>query len=85
MAGPVPTEAEVRADFEERKGLVDADARNEREAKRQRRLEVKNQREAVHRGDANEDGGDQAMQNPRDAWQGLEIEEYGPYFMHNCT
>ena len=34
MTGSVPTEAEVKADFEARKGLVDADAKNEREAKR---------------------------------------------------
>ena len=37
MTGSVPSEAEVKADFAVRKGLVDAEAHNEREAKRQRR------------------------------------------------
>ena len=38
MTGSVPSEAEVKADFAVRKGLVDAEAHNEREAKRQRRF-----------------------------------------------
>ena len=34
MQGSVPSEAEVKADFANRKNLVDQEAHNEREAKR---------------------------------------------------
>lgn len=66
MTGAVPSETEVKADFAVRKGLVDAEAHNEREQKRQRRHNAQNERQ-VRRGNHNDEDGDTA-ENMRDAW-----------------
>lgn len=67
MTGSVPSEAEVKADFAVRKGLVDAEAHNEREAKRQRRHHAQGERQVRRGGNHNEEEGE-TVDNQRDAW-----------------
>ena len=67
MTGSVPSEAEVKADFAVRKGLVDAEAHNEREAKRQRRHHAQGEHQVRRGGNHNEEEGE-TVDNQRDAW-----------------
>ena len=88
MKGPEPTSEEINEDFMVRKGLVDFQAHSEREAKRLKRLQAGNTHSNQHcyRGadNANFEDGD-TVENPREAWQSLEVEEYGPCYVHNFT
>ena len=84
MQGTVPSEEEVKADFAVRKSLVDAEAHNEREAKRQKRHKAQGEREVRRGGDHDAEEGE-TVENPREAWEGLDIEEYGPYFVQDYT
>ena len=87
MQGTVPSEAEVKADFANRKNLVDREAHNEREAKRAARHTAtvdRNARKTVrNEGHDQEDG--VTVDDRRTAWESLEIEEYGPYFVQDFT
>ena len=64
MQGPMPTEAEIRADFTNRKQIVDAEAHNEREAKRQQRVAAAAARK-THRGSGAGEEDEEAVENPR--------------------
>ena len=80
MQGPVPSSAEIRQNFLQRKSLVDQEAHNEREQKRQKRHQASNSRAQPHRASQNCEEGDM-VENPADAWESLEVEEYGPCFV----
>ena len=82
MQGSVPSEEEIKANFAERKNLVDMEAHNEREAKRKQRHEAANARNVRRGGEHNEEEGE-TVENPTEAWKNLEIEEYGPYFVQD--
>lgn len=85
MQGPVPSSATIYQDFTNRKSRVDDEAHTEREAKRQKRHNAQNERQVVHRsGNHNVEDGEM-VENPLEAWQGLEIAEYGPCFVQDFT
>ena len=67
MTGSVPSDEEVKADFAVRKGRVDAEAHNEREAKRQRRHDAQGAR-VVRRSAAHNEEEGETVENPREAW-----------------
>ena len=84
MQGSCPSNEEIRTDFARRKGLVDAEAHSDREQKRQQRADAKGTRTVRRSGNhAMEEG--EEPENPRDAWQNLEVTEYGPYFVQDYT
>lgn len=82
MAGSVPTSAEIVADFTRRKEAVDVEAHNEREAKRQKRGEAQAARVVRRSGNNNEEDGE-TVEKPREAWERLEVAEYGPFYMQD--
>ena len=67
MQGGVPSEQDIHADFTVRKQRMDAEAHNEREAKRQKRTDATASR-AVRRSGADNAEEGEAVENPRDAW-----------------
>lgn len=82
LAGPVPTTAEIVADFTRRKEAVDVEAHNEREAKRAKRGDAQATRTVRRSGNHNEEDGE-TIENPREAWEALEVDEYGPYYIQD--
>lgn len=77
----MPSREEVVADFTQRKAIVEEESKKERDEKRGQRAQ--NAPGKIRRG---ADGGeDDAEQDPTDAWESLEIEEYGPDFMVSQT
>ena len=84
MQGAVPSANEIKADFTQRKAAVDAEAHNEREAKRQKRAEADGKR-VVRRSGTNDCEDGEMVENLRDAWKDLDVEEYGPYFVQDYT
>ena len=83
MQGPVPTASEIKHDFANRKHIVDTEAHNERELKRQQRIEAAAARR-TRRGTGTGEEEDE-VENPREAWEALEIPEYGPEFVQDYT
>ena len=79
-----PSHQEIRVDFTRRKAAVDLEAHNEREAKREQRQKAHNERQVRRSGNNNEEDGE-TVENARDAWQNLEVEEYGPFLHHDNT
>lgn len=67
-----------------RKGLVDAEAHNERESKRQARTQAHGARVARRAGGGDVEEGE-SEENQRTAWESLEIEEYGPFYVQDYT
>ena len=84
MQGTVPSEAEVKADFANRKNLVDQEAHNDREAKRKQRHDATKARQVVRNDGHDQEDGD-TVGDRRTAWESLEVEEYGPYFVQDYT
>lgn len=86
MQGSVPSYDEIKADFTERKTLVDQEAHKERSEKRARREDKAAQREnQTRRGpDAAQEEGE-TEENPREAWKSLDVQDYGPYFVQDYT
>lgn len=84
MAGNIPSDAAIKQDFTVRKGLVDAEAHNEREAKRAQRQEAQGARDVRRSDGAMQEDGEE-VENQREAWSSLEIDEYGPYYMQDYT
>jgi hypothetical protein len=87
MQGTVPSEAEVKADFANRKNLVDQEAHNERETKRAQRHAATVDRNArlTKRAEGHDQEDGDTVDDRRTAWESLEIEEYGPYFVQDYT
>ena len=83
MRASIPSTEEIVADFTTRKQLVDQEAHNERESKRQARREAQQTRNVRRSGNDNVEEGEVAEN--RDAWQNLEVEEYGPYYVQDYT
>lgn len=77
MQGPVASEADIHADFTQRKATVENEAHQEREKKREARREAKDR--ATMRSGA--EGLD--FDVPRESWEGLEVDEYGVYRLSN--
>jgi len=67
MAGDCPSDEEIRADFANRKNLVDQEAHNERESKRKQRDEVKASRR-VNRAGAMASEDDLEPEDRKEAW-----------------
>lgn len=82
MQGDVPSYEEIKTDFTRRKQLVDQEAHREREEKRAKRGAKGG---GARRGpeQAAEEG--EEAENVRDAWRGLEIQDYGPFFVQDYT
>lgn len=84
MQASVPCYEEIKATFVARKQAVDAEAHKDRESKRNERTTAQQERNVRRSGAANADDGN-SVENPRDAWQNLEVAEYGPCFQNDFT
>ena len=83
MQGPVPSYDEIKTDFTRRKTLVDQEAHRERDEKKAQRAGQKDR--AVRRGaEKNAEEGEEA-ENPREAWESLDVFDYGPFFVQDYT
>lgn len=81
MQGEVPSYDEIKTDFTRRKQLVDQEAHREREEKRAKRGKGGGARRGPEQ--AAEEG--EEAENVQEAWRGLEIQDYGPFFVQDYT
>ena len=83
MGESVPSYEEIKTAFVMRKNAVDAEAHKDRESKRNERHEVKQQKNVRRSGAAAMDG--ETLEDSREAWEQLEVAEYGPFFQNDFT
>ena len=83
MQGPEATDEEINADFANRQEVLNSEAKRERDQKREERRNAETHRR-IFRGAAqqNEDCDEEF---DFDSLETLEVEEYGPVYVHNRT
>ena len=85
MQGPTSSEAEIVADFTERKRVIDAESKRERAEKRQQRNGAEESRRVMRSGAQNGAAADDGEENLRDTWASLDLNEYGPVYQQCNT
>ena len=79
MQGPVASDAEIREDFTRRKGLVDAEAHNQREEKRNKRKAADANRATMRSSGQNAGPDGEEVEDMEAQFESLEVEEYGDF------
>lgn len=84
MQGPQDSEQDIVRDFTERKNVVDAEAKKDRDAKRAEREERRGSRQ-VRRSSQAARSSSEFDESDRQGWSDLVVDEYGPVFEHSNT